>query len=82
MGKLTLDAATLAKLNGLAGQTEIYNEQGQLVAVMLPPFVYEALRNPRSAFGPFTEEELKEADRDTGPGRLLEDILKDLRAGL
>ena len=81
MGKLTLDAATLAKLNGLAGQTEIYDEQGKLVAVMLPPIVYEALRNPRSAYGPFTEAELKEADRDTGPGRLLEDILNDLRAG-
>lgn len=80
MSKLTLDAATLAKLNGLSKTTEIYNEQGQLVAVMLSPHAYRALRGP-SAYGPFTEEELDRAARQTGPGRLLEDILADLRAG-
>jgi hypothetical protein len=80
MSKLTLDAETLAKLNGLSKTTEIYNEQGQLVAVMMSPRAYRAMHGP-SAFGPFTEEELREADQATGPGRLLEDILADLRAG-
>ncbi len=79
MGKLTLDAATVAMLDGLGGRTELYDEQGNLLAVALPPFIYEALRNPRP-LGPFTEAELADADRASGPGRLLEDILKDLRA--
>ncbi len=81
MGKLTLDAETIAKLDELTGKTEIYDERGKLVAVAIQPAVYEVLNNPRSAFGPFTEAELAAADLDTGPGRLLEDILADLRAG-
>ena len=40
MPKLTLDAASLAKLGDLTRTTEVFDEQGTHRAVMLPPFIY------------------------------------------
>jgi hypothetical protein len=77
MGKVTLDAATRAKLNGLTQPVELYDEAGQLLAVCLPPADYQRLTGiPPEA--DFTDEEIAEAMQQTGRGRPLADIWKDL----
>jgi hypothetical protein len=76
MGKVTLDAALRAKLNGLTQELELYDEDGRLVAYCLPPEVYRRL----TAVPPdadFTDDEIAHALRQTG-GRPLADIWKDL----
>jgi hypothetical protein len=78
MGKVILDAETLAKLNGLGQPLEIYDEQGNLRAYCTPADPgLDSL--PRIESDPFTEEEIAEAMKDTSPGRPLADILADLR---
>jgi hypothetical protein len=69
MGKVTLDAATRAKLGGLGEQLELYDEAGTLLG-------YYA---PHAPVGPFTEAEVEEAFAQTGPGRPLANILAELR---
>ncbi len=71
MGKVILDAATRAKLNGLTEKAALYDESGELLGYYLPP-------EPITA-DPFTEAEIAEAFNQTGPGRPLADILADLR---
>lgn len=70
MGKVILDAATRAKLNGLTEKAALYDESGELLGYYLPP-------DPPA--GPFTEAELAVAFAQAGPGRPLADILADLR---
>jgi hypothetical protein len=77
MGKVILDAATRAKLNGLTEPLELYDEAGNLLGYCLPPKLYAALAIPVE--GPFTDEELNEPIDPTDPGRPLEDILAELR---
>jgi len=79
MGKVILDAATRAKLNGLTEQVELYDEAGNLVGYYLPPKMYAAMMIPVE--GPFTEEELNAPIDPNDPGRPLADILADLRKG-
>lgn len=76
MGKVTLDAETRAKLNGLSEQLELYDEAGTLVAVCLPPAVYRQLVGGDPS--PFTDAEVRDAMNQTG-GRPLAEILADLR---
>jgi hypothetical protein len=78
MGKVILDAATCAQLNGLGELVELQNQAGELIGYALPPRVYNALMTV-SVYGPFTEEELNAPIDLNDPGRPLEDILADLR---
>jgi hypothetical protein len=75
MGKVILDAATLAKLRGLSEKVELRDEAGSLIGYYLPP---DGAGEP-PVYGPFAEEELEAAFAQTDPGRPLEDILADLR---
>lgn len=78
MGKVVLDAQTRAKLNGLTERLELYDEQGNLLGYYVPPGQFRALAAP-PARGPFSDEEVEAAFRQTGPGRPLADILAGLR---
>ena len=80
MSKVILDAAMRAKLTGLTQKAELYDESGTLLGYYVP------MEQPDKFAGiPIepvpTEEELNEAFAQTDPGRLLEDILRDLREG-
>ncbi|MFO0849521.1 MAG: hypothetical protein U0871_13340 [Gemmataceae bacterium] len=66
MGKVTLDAATLAKLGGLVETVDVYDESGRLVGRCEPV---------RPA--PFTDEEIEAAFRQTGPARPLEEFIRE-----
>ena len=77
MGKVTLTAEMRAQLNGLNQPLELYDESGQLLAVCLPPEDYRRLTGiPPGA--DFTDAEVEAAMRQTGRGRPLADIWKDL----
>jgi hypothetical protein len=77
MGRITLTAELRAKLNGLTLPVELYDEAGQLLAVCLPPEDYRRLsRIPPGA--DFTDEEIEVAMNQTGRGRPLAEIWKDL----
>ncbi len=76
MSKVILDAETRAKLKGLNGQLELYDEQGNLLAVCLPPATYRAIA---ATANPFTEEEIKAAFSQPKTGRPLAEILAELR---
>ncbi|HEY1379974.1 MAG TPA: hypothetical protein VGF55_24440 [Gemmataceae bacterium] len=77
MGKVVLTAEMRARLNGLDQPLELYDEAGRLLAVCLPPEDYRRLTGiPPGA--EFTDEEIAEAVRQTGRGRPLADIWKDL----
>jgi hypothetical protein len=78
MGKVILDAAMLAKLNGLTEPLELYDEQGNLRGHFQPAdedLSGVALPGPDA----LSDEEIAEAMKDTDPGRPLADILADLR---
>ncbi len=80
MDKVILDAATREKLNGLTGRVALCDEAGEVIAYAISPNAIDKYQGiPIEP--PFTEEELKEAFAQTGPGRLLEDIVRDLREG-
>jgi hypothetical protein len=69
MKKVTLDAAALAKLGGLTEPTAIYDDTGRLVARCkpIPPC-------------PFTDEEIEAAFRQTGPGKTLDELIREYNA--
>jgi hypothetical protein len=73
MGKVILDDATCAKLNGLTEKVALYDERGALIGYAIPP------ERDSFAYGPFTDAEIEEAFAQTGPGRPLADILAELR---
>jgi hypothetical protein len=79
MGKLILDAATRARLNGMNEQIEVYDDQGNLLGYFIPADA--ALDSLPRLPGPdlFSDAEIAEALKDTDPGRPLADILADLR---
>ena len=77
MGRITLPAELRSKFNGLTAPLELYDEAGQLLAVCLPPADYRRLsRIPPEA--DFTDEEIEEAMKQSGRGRPLAEIWKDL----
>jgi hypothetical protein len=59
MGKITVDALLREKLNGLREQTEICDENDQLVGVFLPAAEFRALTGSTEI--PFTDEEIERA---------------------
>jgi len=81
MGKVILDAAMRAKLNGMSQSLELYDEQGRLLGYCMPADpVLDSL--PRfSGSNPFSEAEIEEALKATDEGRPLAEILADLRNG-
>ena len=78
MTKLTLDAASLARLGDLSQPTDVFDELGTRRAVLVPPFIYEGFKRP-PAIGPFRPEEIDAAFQSTDPGRPLDEILAELR---
>ena len=78
MSKVVIDAETRAKLRGLTERVELYDEQGNLVGVCLPPAEYRRMAEPTPGQG-FTDEEIAEAMKEPHVGRPLADILRDLR---
>jgi hypothetical protein len=75
MGKVILDADTRAKLNGLNQRLELYDEHGTLLGYFVPP---TPLPPPvPGGWGPFTAEEVERAFQQTGPGRTLDEIIRD-----
>lgn len=80
MGRVILDAATRAKLNGLTELTQLCDESGAVIGYALSPAALTAMIGI-PVEEPFTEEEMNEPIDLSNPGRPLEDILRDLRAG-
>ncbi len=74
MTRVTIDAATWAKLQGVHDVAELCDEQGRVVGQFHPG-------PPRDADGniivPFSNEEIEELSKQEG-GRPLKDILDDL----
>jgi hypothetical protein len=74
MTKITIDAATVAKLKDAREMVELRDEAGRIVGHFLPG-------PPRDADGniivPFSEEELERRSRESG-GRPLKEIFDDL----
>jgi hypothetical protein len=79
MGKVIVDAETLAKLKGLDQPLEFYDEAGNLLAYCMPVDAGMDSLPSLSGPNPFTDEEIADALKDTDPGRPLADILADLR---
>jgi hypothetical protein len=74
MTRVTIDAATWAKLLAVREVVQLCDEKGRMVGIFHPG-------PPRDANGnviiPLSEAEIEEASRQTG-GRPLKDILNDL----
>jgi hypothetical protein len=74
MTRVTIDAATVARLKDVREMVELRDEAGRVVGHFLPG-------PPRDADGkiivPFSEEELERRSQERG-GRPLKDILSDL----
>jgi hypothetical protein len=79
MGKVILDAETRAKLNNVTERLALYDERGNLLGY-IEPVTQTGMEPVRSGWWPFTDEEVETARKATGPGRTLDEILKD--AGL
>jgi hypothetical protein len=74
MTRVTIDAATVAKLKDAREMVELRDDAGRIVGHFLPG-------PPRDANGniivPFSEEELDRRSQETG-GRPLKDVFDDL----
>jgi hypothetical protein len=78
MSKVVLDRETLAKLNDLTQQLELYDQQGNLLGYCTPveSHLYGVdLPGP----DPFSDEQIAETLKTIDAGRPLADILRDLR---
>ena len=73
MTKVTLDAATLAKLKDLNELLEVCDESGRTLGYFHPVVPSESLK----AMSPFSDEEIEEF-RQQRTGRPLSEILSDL----
>ena len=76
MTKITLDQATLAKLNDLRERVEFCNEAGHTLGYF-EPVPSRARSLDESLEVPFSEEELDRFEQEPG-GRSLAEILADL----
>ena len=72
MTKVTIDAETQAKLNGLNDFLEVCDESGRTLGYFFPPGTLKYL-------SPFSDEEIEEL-RKQRTGRPLKEILKDLES--
>ena len=77
MGKVYVDAETLAKLHGLTERLEVYDEQGKLLGFIDPVSRPAAEQKPAGGWGPFTAEEVERARKQSGPARTLDEIIRD-----
>lgn len=78
MSKVVLDDETVAKLNGLTQQLELYDRRGNLLGYCTPVDAHlHAVDLPGP--DPFSDEQTAEALKTPDPGRPLADILADLR---
>ena len=80
MTKVTLDESLRAKLNGLNEELEICDADGRTVGHFVPPDLYrEMLYAWAESQSGISEEELQRRIREeTGKGRALAEIWKDL----
>jgi hypothetical protein len=76
MGKVILDDAMRAKLNGLNEQIEFLDESGQTLGHFLPADLYHSILYSNDQC-PYSEEELQQSLQEPG-GRSLADIWKTL----
>lgn len=79
MSKVTLDAATLAKLAGPAGVVEVCDESGRVVGVYAPQL---PAGPPAPGWGSFTAEQVERAKQrvasgQSGPYRTLAEIERE-----
>ena len=74
MSKLVVDKATLAKLNDLREQMEIYDESGRILGRFEPATDRRLYQDVQV---PFSNEDLDRFEREPG-GRSLAEILADL----
>lgn len=80
MGKVILDVATQAQLNGLAEITQLCDQSGRVIGYAMSPGALNRMLGIPPEPMP-TEEELNAPIDLSNPGRPLEDILRDLREG-
>ena len=73
MTKVTVDAATRAKLNDLHELLEVCDESGRTLGYFHPVVSFDSLK----ALSPFSDEEIEKL-RQQRTGRPLSEILKDL----
>jgi hypothetical protein len=73
MRRLVLDAAGAAELPGLLSPVELVDTAGNVIGTFVPDLSKYGLNVP------FTEEELRASEAETG-GRTLDEILADLEA--
>jgi len=76
MGKITLDTALRAKLNGLNEKMEVCDENDETVGMFLPQSEYNKLMLASMEI-PFTKEEIEKM-RNSGGGCSLDEIWKRL----
>lgn len=80
MEKVILDVATQAQLDGLTEVTQLCDQSGRVIGYALSPAALNRMLGIPIEPMP-TEEELKAPIDLSNQGRLLEDILRDLREG-
>jgi hypothetical protein len=77
MSRITLDAAMLAKLKGITDRTALCDEQGNVIALLMP---YEDLSHVKlPGPDPLDDAACAEALKTPQPARPLADIIRDLR---
>ncbi len=76
MTKISVDAATRAKLHNLDDILELCDESGQTLGYF-HPIVHLTGSQKAKDLSPFSDEEIRERQKDRS-GRPLRDILKDL----
>ena len=72
MNKITLTPELKALLAGASGRVELCDENGQPVGYFEPT----AIRTD-GGWWPFSADEVEAAFKQTGPGRTLDDILRE-----
>jgi hypothetical protein len=76
MPKVVVDDALRSRLNGLNAEVQLCDEAGQTVGHYVPARLYREMLDAWTK-ALFTDEELRQADRETG-GRLLAEIWKSI----
>jgi hypothetical protein len=80
MLQVTLDKYTVIELLGCLEELEICDESGQVMGHLTPDPAYRE-KMYAIARASIREEDIEEARRQRGQGRMLTDILNDLEAG-
>jgi hypothetical protein len=75
MGKIILTAEMRAAFASANGKQELRDEQGNLLGFFEP--LPAAPKKKFEAWGPFSAEEVEEAFNQTGPGKTLDQIMRE-----